>query len=518
MSMLDLAVDATKAFIEQKPKSQRKAYCQFFTSKESAVFMASLFDLGGNGAGNISILDPGAGSGLLSIALLERLQSCPEINSIELVCFEPDTHILPLLKANLEAACSLSTKKVAYEIVQANYILSQADAYQAQLGTPQASESKLAQTEVTGDSLAARLLEQGYDVVIANPPYLKLSKLAPEAQAMSDVCHGAPNMYFLFMAMSLFNLKAQGQMVYIIPRSWTSGAYFRAFRDKLFAESALEHIHLFVSRSRVFEQESVLQETMIIKVRKTGCRPAEVTISSTLSNADFSSLNTFRAPYSLVVSAQNSFVFLVTNNQDVAVLQRLNALHNTLLTLGLKMKTGLTVDFRHQDLLRDAPVDNAVPLFYAHHLQNGKVVFPSGQAHEYISTNRSGLLQANRNYLFVKRFTSKEESRRLQCAIYLSRNFPDFATISTQNKLNFIDTDGEGELSPDMVYGLYALFNSSLYDAYYRILNGSTQVNSTEINTMPVPDLEVIEAMGRELATAPDLSAAECDRILCRYV
>lgn len=55
------------------------------------------------------------------------------------------------------------------------------------------------------------------------------------------------------------------------------------------------------------------------------------------------------------------------------------------------------------------------------------------------------------------------------------------------------------DLSECVVYGLYVLFNSTLYDCYYRILNGSTQVNSTEVNSMPVPSMDVIEARGKEL-------------------
>ena len=188
----------------------------------------------------------------------------------------------------------------------------------------------------------------------------------------------------------------------------------------------------------------------------------------------------------------------------------------TLPQIGLKMKTGVTVDFRNREALRDKAEENAVPLFYAQHIQNGKVRFPIGKEHEYLCTRQAGLLQKNKNYLFVKRFTAKEEHRRLQCGVYLSRKNPGYAQISTQNKLNFID--GMRELSECTVYGLYVLFNSTLYDLYYRILNGSTQVNSTEVNSMPVPPIETIESMGKELLRMHDMSEAACDRILESYL
>ncbi|MBQ8919058.1 MAG: hypothetical protein IJ056_02995 [Acidaminococcaceae bacterium] len=45
MSLLDHIVTQTTEYIAQMPKSDRKKYGQFFTSKETAVFMAGLFDV-----------------------------------------------------------------------------------------------------------------------------------------------------------------------------------------------------------------------------------------------------------------------------------------------------------------------------------------------------------------------------------------------------------------------------------------------------------------------------------------
>ena len=116
----------------------------------------------------------------------------------------------------------------------------------------------------------------------------------------------------------------------------------------------------------------------------------------------------------------------------------------------------------------------------------------------------------------MKRFTAKEEKRRLQCGIYLSNKYPQYKKISTQNKINFIDGITT-EISECLVYGLYVIFNSTLYDEYYRILNGSTQVNSTEINSMPVPDLESIQEMGKKLMKNRNMSEDNCNKILEVY-
>ena len=330
---------------------------------------------------------------------------------------------------------------------------------------------------------------------------------------MSAVCYGAPNLYFLFAALGLFNLKNNAEMVYIIPRSWTSGAYFKRFREYFLSEGRLTQVHLFVSRDKVFDKESVLQETMIIKACRTQETPATIKITSSVSGNDFSKQQVLHVPYDVVVNGENLYVYLPTNEQEVEVLQTMQQWHNTLPSLGMKMKTGLTVDFRNYEYLQDTAENDAVPLIYPQHLQQGRVVFPVQREKEYIATNKAGLLQKNENYLFVKRFTAKEEHRRLQSAIYLAKNFADYVNISTQNKINFIDGITI-DLSECLVYGLYVLFNSTLYDVYYRILNGSTQVNSTEVNTMPVPCLEDIQNMGKKLMQADDLSESKCDEIL----
>lgn len=495
MEPLDFVIQKTNEYINEMPKTQRKKYGQFFTSKETAMFMAGLFDISENKT-QLQILDAGAGSGILSIALIERLQKSSQIQYVRLVCYENDSKIVELLRSNLLWVQQHSKLIFDFEIREDNYILCQAPEYNGL----SCGESDLLK----------------YDMVIGNPPYMKISKDAPEAKAMPDVCYGAPNLYFLFATMGMFNLIPDGELVYIIPRSWTSGAYFKKFREKFFAEGVLEHIHLFVGRDKVFENESVLQETIIIKMKKSTISPAYVTVTTTHSNRDFSDKTVFRAPYSTVVSRKNNYVYLVTSDQEVETLSVLNQWDDTLPSIGLKMKTGLTVDFRNRESLRDIAEDHTVPLFYSQHIQNGKVVFPIGKEHEYIVTDRSGLLQPNENYLFMKRFTAKEEHRRLQCGIYLAKKYPDYSSISTQNKINFIS--GLKGMSECIVYGLYVLFNSTFYDCYYRVLNGSTQVNSTEVNSMPVPPLKYIEEMGKELIKSRDMTEIRCDQILRGFI
>jgi adenine-specific DNA-methyltransferase len=490
--MLEHLVNNTSKYISSKSKSDRKPQGQFFTPVKTARYMASMFSLPSKEV--ISILDPGAGSGILTAALVERLQSIPCCSRIEITCYETDLEILPLLKSNLDYLRQASKIELSIQVIENNYITSQSDDFSG--------------------SLMASHYPQKYDLIIGNPPYFKLSKDAAEATSMAEVCYGAPNIYFLFTAMSLFNLRDDGEMVYIIPRSWTSGAYFSRFRQYLFDNSRITDIHLFTSRSKVFSKEDVLQETMILKLRKTRSHIPFVRVSSSFDSDFIDNSSSLMVPYNIVISGEENYVFLITSQSEIDVLTKVNSLGKPLPEIGLKVKTGLTVDFRNRELLRNNSGEHIVPLFYSQHIKNGRVEFPIGKESEYISDELPGMVQLNHNYLFIKRFTAKEEKRRLQCAVYLARFYPEYKRISTQNKINFIDSIDGSTMSDELVFGLYTVLNSSLYDMYYRILNGSTQVNATEMNTIPVPIREDLEQLGRRLMDRDDISTAFCDRIL----
>ena len=482
---LNIAYSVTNAFVESIPKKERKKYGQFFTSRKTAEFMASLFTIDYSKP-SLKLLDAGAGTGLLTTALVERLRSCGYEGEITVVCYENDVKVLPTLAENLENL--KQSMNIKYEIRIDNYLTSQ-NFVQADLYKKEAEQ---------------------FDMIIGNPPYLKIPKDAPEAKAMPQVCHGAPNLYFLFWAMGINNLKDGDEMVYIIPRSWTSGAYFERFRKFLFRYCVITNIHIFGSRDKVFDGESVLQETMIIKVKKTREKPKYIEMSSS-ETSDFADIRHYKVDYNTIV-APNQFVFLVTSAEEAEILSRVNSQKNTLESDDLRMRTGIIVDFRTREVLRDNSEDGSYPLFYSHHIRNGRVSWPVGREAEYIVTDRSGFLQENTDYLFVKRFTSKEEKRRLQCGIYLKADHSEYEYISTQNKINYIKCG-----TPELAYGLFVILNSTLYDAYYRILNGSTQVNSTEINLMPVPSKEAIKEMGRELI-GKELTEQNCDKIIDKWI
>lgn len=97
--------------------------------------MASLFDITNFGnKSSISILDPGAGSGILTAALIERLESECVINKVYITCYENNLDIINILVENLEFIKNKSKIEIDYTIFRDNYLISQGLAFEA--GTP----------------------------------------------------------------------------------------------------------------------------------------------------------------------------------------------------------------------------------------------------------------------------------------------------------------------------------------------------------------------------------------------
>lgn len=74
------------------------------------------------------------------------------------------------------------------------------------------------------------------------------------------------------------------------------------------------------------------------------------------------------------------------------MLKHLHRFDKTLPDIGLKMRTGLIVDFRNQEILRNEAEEGTIPLFYSQHIKKGKIQFPIQKEYQYIVTSQKGLM------------------------------------------------------------------------------------------------------------------------------
>ena len=493
MELILKIIKNTQSFLNTKSKKDRKKIGQFFTDSQTAQFMASVFSFSKK---KIRVLDPGAGTGILSAAFIEIAKE-NGVEDIELLLVENNKDVLPILEQNVRIFQDYCRDiKLTTEILEENFI------------TEQSIDFSMNTTTKYGQ----------FDYIISNPPYLKISRQSPETLGMDSIISGAPNLYFLFMALSAHCHKDDlGEMVFIVPRSWTSGAYFKKFRDYIFSELTLTNIHLFNSRDKAFSIEKVLQETVIVKFVKGVTSQSKEIFISTSDNNSFQDIQKLCVDYDIIVRGTNKYVFLPTTTEEVELLKKLDNFQDTLPTLGLKLRTGVTVDFKNKERLKKESTEETIPLIYPSNIINGRVAFPiPKETYQYLSPTK-GMMQENKDYLLLKRFTSKEEERRLQPAIYLKEDISaDY--ISTDNKLNFIENIDKTPLDREVIFGLFVIFSSNYYDKYYRILNGSTQVNATEVNDMPIPSEPILKQLGIECMEIENHSPIESDKLIEKVV
>ncbi|NOY58021.1 MAG: methyltransferase, partial [Calditrichaeota bacterium] len=81
------------------------------------------------------------------------------------------------------------------------------------------------------------------------------------------------------------------------------------------------------------------------------------------------------------------------------------------------------------------------------------------------------------------------------------------------NHLNYI-WKPTGELSEEESWGIIALLNSSLIDKYFRIINGNTQVNASEINTLPFPEYSQVVHIGKKIIKETEISFSLIDSLV----
>lgn len=468
-------INNTQAYIDSFPKEDRKKNGQFFTSLETARYMASKAKV----REKIKILDIGAGTGILTAALVERLLKSKKIKNIDITMYENDENVIPTLKHNIQIIrreCALKHIKVVIRIVQENFII---------------DYSKTWKKESTKGL---------YDIVISNPPYMKIGKSDEEAKIMGNLVFGQPNIYYLCMAMGAYLLKSHGDFIFIVPRSWTSGLYFKNFRKYFLENISLRNLHLFVSRDKVFESESVLQETMIVYGIKSKIQSSKICVTTSDGTNDFHDIKKITVKSKdCITKDSNSFILLPVSQEDVEVLSIMTSFENTLQSEGFAFKTGQVVEFRCLEAVRKKEEGSCVPLIRPFHFSNGYISFPVKTLKcQYIKLGeKTSLYLLKRDMLLLKRFTTKEEKRRLQPAMLLEDHFSS-SSLAVENHVNYLVKEN-GMLSKDELYGIWAIFSSDIWDRYYRILNGSTQVNANEVNAMPMPSITKIREIGKKI-------------------
>ena len=485
-------------YVAQRTVEQRRQTGLYLTPVSGADLMAGRLQVSG---GELRLLDPAAGAGILSCAAVEALVTGPNKPSkVFVVGYEVDAQLLPALGAVFEYLTSWCDTKhkvsVIATIEPSDFLLAHAAALRP--------ASELA--EYAGEA-------QAFDIVIANPPYFKITKRDRRAAAVSSVVHGQPNIYGLFMAVGAALLRQHGDFVYIVPRSFVSGPYFRRLRTSFFTMMQPTSVHVFRSRREPFRRDGVLQENIVFcGVRRDNWNlhepDAVLRLSSSRGVTDIADAEWHAVPTESVLNMRSSerALRLPLSCAETATLALVDSWPCNLRSLGLNISTGRVVPFRATSLISDVgtvPTSHA-PLLWMNHVRPMQRRWPLNQ-HKPEFIRRQGadsLLVPNKNYVLLRRFSGKTGPRRLTSAPHIAIEL-DAPGLGIENHLNYIYRPN-GHLSEDEAWGLAALYNSGLLNTFFRAVGGTTQVNATDLRLMPLPTRDKIVDLGRQVRNLND--------------
>lgn len=450
-SMLSDMQDEGKEYSNHKKAVHKKKYGQFFTDYRTADFMSNLFTIKPFN-NSVKILDCGAGNGILTVSLIHKLIQ-QGINNIDITLFEIDLDVIPMLEANLLKIINENSVQLTFEIIKENFIL--------------------------------RDINKKFDYIISNPPYFKLNKASPESIKMDYVVHGQPNIYGLFMAKSAELLTLSGEMVFITPRSFTSGKYFLRLRKYLLDLVSLSHIHIFNSRTKHFKNESILQEAIITKFVKQDIDKALITISE---DSYFYDVEQIELSQKELICSHDSIIRIPVLLEDLKVLNLFMNSKDTFASLGYKISTGKVVVFRNREFLVAKHTEDTVPMLWMNNFKDENLIYPlqidKPQYLRHVSGSEKLLIPC-KNYLVIKRFSSKEQKRRINIGFIFKKNM-NCNFLGLENHLNYIYKVND-DFTDEEMKKLGEFLSSQIVDKYFRIINGNTQVNAGDIMNLPIP-------------------------------
>ena len=469
----------------ETPIAVKQELGQYFTPGHIADFMASLFPK--KDGGDVRILDPGAGIGILSCALVERIAAERwDVDSLAVKAYEIDHALIGQLQGNLDSALSVLGGRVS--VVNGDFLEAVAQAVKS-------DESPR------------------YTHVIMNPPYKKIRTASKEREFVQAFGLETVNLYTAFMGASIVSTVDGGYIVAIVPRSFCNGTYYKPFREFLLKRCSIERIHLFDSRNTAFKDEAVLQENIIIMLRKGGAQ-GDVTVSYS-RDASLKDLESRTFPFAEIVSPGDGEQYInipqAQRNESDSVFEEC---HASLRDIGIQASTGAVVDFRVKDALRKEPEDGAVPLLYSVHFKDWRVRWPveSKRPNAIVRTSDTEkMLLPRGHYVAVKRFSAKEEKRRLVASLVRPEDFKA-DSIAFENHLNVFMQDKHG-LDKYTAYGLVAWLNTTWLDEKFRVFSGHTQVNATDLRNLPYPSAKQLSDMGRKVELEQEWSQAVFDGI-----
>lgn len=335
----------------------------------------------------------------------------------------------------------------------------------------------------------------GFDIVIANPPYV-VTNDKQLRELYKEGVHGRANTYGYFIQRGLQLTRAAGELIYINPRTLLTDRYFTKLRKVISQQARLKSVVLIADRHNTFE--SVLQECIILHLNRESAvsgsylvNAQSVTRPQDLSNSQNRlSIGSERV---LLGDSYGRAFYIGASEFEYQVFERMNSVGVKLADFGIQAETGKIQFNKYQDYAQPTNANEACRLIWAENIQRyARREARKRMSKEWLRKDIVSVVPANitGTGIVTQRVSANEQPRRIIASLIDSESV-SADNIYSENHTNFIPLSNGG--NPSFVLGV---LNSSLLEFVFRRLNSNTQVSAGEINFLPFPPLPDDKTLG----------------------
>jgi adenine-specific DNA-methyltransferase len=440
------------------PKEQRRHQSAYFTRPEIARHLLRLLEDQGTDFTKARVLDPAAGGAAFLSMVAARMKElgCTTRNILSRIKgIEIDPKLAEL--ARLLVADRLGVAKVPKSTV------------------------------VVGDALKVRLTKK-FDLVLANPPYGRVSPDKLRNEDWSMVCHpGHINLYALFIDLCLRRTKTGGRIGFVIPSSFIAGPLYCKLRSSIRQRSHVKLIGHVECREEFFLD--VMQDiSLLILHRKAQARPTQPALSNSVAfgRVDASGQWNASPPFNLPDKESDGWVLPSAKGTS-----RGGA---TLSDYGCKVSAGYFVWNRETGRMRKKILQRGlwVPLFWACNIRANVRCWPNakdGKGTDYVRFDEESPAILRGRAILLQRTTNTKQSRRLIAGLVepdvsLSKGY-----VSENHTIVVRPLDANTDLQL-----VCRLLNSASVDRRYRQISGTASISTLLLRDLDLPSPESLRA------------------------
>lgn len=485
-SFLDAAYWLSSVYALLREDEYRKSLAMYFTPPSLTERLLSDLEMQGVSFDNGRFFDPACGGAAFLAPIALRMRTALKARGVS------PRKILTYVEKNLfgmdidSNLCALSHQFLKMALYEEIIVAKREPAFRI----------------ITGNSLCD--LETSYgtiDVLVCNPPYRKTNKEEVEKYRdnFNEVIEGQPNLYGLFIALSIKMLKQNSVCALVTPTSFLSGQNFSKLRGFLMKNTQVLNIGMVGDRSGVFID--VLQETALTLLRRTSrtcSSQMKATVSVVSRDGNYLDVGPCVLPNSGAAWP------IPRTETDVFLLKKVATSKFRIKDYGYAIRIGAFVWNRDNRPVYMSvaevnryKVRTAVPLLWSSDIKSDGVLNFDGEKKKndepcFVDfgdkSHRSIIRRAS---VILQRVTSNDQPRRLIASVVPKKFLNKYEGFVGENHTVILEqVVAKPALTPKQ---MAELLSSDVIDRSFRCISGATNVSVFELSQLSLPNPALLQ-------------------------